>query len=124
MGPEIVEASVNLLELANQLNLAPGSAEAIQVRGTIQDKAPLPPTEEEMIRTVLEARPDVVAYRLGIQSAQANVKLQKANRLQDVGITTPARGDLVPLDYPTVKRFRGRLRELMNLGGVGREAAS
>ena len=45
-----------------------------------------------------------------------------ANRLQAVGMTSPARGDLVTLDYPTVKVFRGRLRALMDLGGVGREA--
>ena len=44
------------------------------------------------------------------------------NRLQAVGKTSATRGDLVALDYPTVKVFRGRLRDLMNLGGVGREA--
>ena len=34
-----------------------------------------------------------------------------ANRLRAVGMTSPARGDLVVLDYPTVKVFRGRLRD-------------
>jgi len=42
-----------------------------------------------------------------------------ANRLLAVGKTSPARGDLVTLDYPTVKVFRGRLRALISLGGVG-----
>ena len=37
-------------------------------------------------------------------------------------MTSPARGDLVTLDYPMTKVFRGRLRALMGLGGVGREA--
>jgi hypothetical protein len=45
-----------------------------------------------------------------------------ARRLQAVGMTSPTCGDLVTLDYPTVKVFRGRLRKLMDLGGVGREA--
>ena len=114
------------IELANQLNLAPESAEQLQIRGTIMDKAPLPPPEEEMIRTVLAARPDVVSYRLGIQSAQANVKLQKANRIQDVyllyqpytlqdntpfGLKSPtswAVGVTVPL--PVFNRNQGAIR--------------
>jgi hypothetical protein len=45
-----------------------------------------------------------------------------ASRLQAVGLTSPMHGDLVALGYPTVKVFRGRLRKLMDLGGVGREA--
>jgi hypothetical protein len=36
-------------------------------------------------------------------------------------MTSPARGDLVVLDYATVKVFRGRLRALMDRGGVGRK---
>jgi len=114
------------IELANQLNLDPGSAEEIQVRGTILDKAPLPPAEDEMIRTVLASRPDVVANRLGISSATANVKLQKANRLQDVyllyqpytlqdntpfGLKSPtswALGVTVPL--PIFNRNQGAIR--------------
>jgi hypothetical protein len=31
-------------------------------------------------------------------------------------MTSPARGDVVVLDYPTLKVFRGRLRALMDLG--------
>ena len=42
-----------------------------------------------------------------------------ANRLRALGKTSPARGDLVVLDYSTVKVFRGRLRALMDRGGVG-----
>ena len=72
------------VELANQLNLDPSVAERILIRGTIQDRSPMPPPEDELIRTVLSVRPDVIAYRLGIQSALANVKYQKTNRLQDV----------------------------------------
>ena len=46
-----------------------------------------------------------------------------AKRLRDVGMTSPARGDLVVLDYPTVKVFRGRLRALMDRGAVGCDAS-
>ena len=46
-----------------------------------------------------------------------------ANRLRAVDMASPARGDLVVLDYATVKVFRGRLRTLMDRGGVGREAS-
>jgi hypothetical protein len=45
------------------------------------------------------------------------------NRLQAVGKASPARGDLVVLDYAKVKVFRGRLRTLMDRGGVGRNAS-
>jgi hypothetical protein len=67
---------------------------------------------------------EVAVFRNAYAHGSRRIDASAANRLQDVGITTPARRDLVPLDYPTVKRLRGRLRELMNLGGVGREAVS
>ena len=44
-----------------------------------------------------------------------------AQRLRAAGMTSPARGDVVVLDYPTLKVFRGRLRALMDLGEIGRE---
>jgi hypothetical protein len=43
-----------------------------------------------------------------------------ANRLRAVGLTSPAQGEIVALDYATLKVFRGRLRSLMDRGGVGR----
>jgi hypothetical protein len=46
-----------------------------------------------------------------------------AKRLRDAGMTSRARGDLVVLDYAMVKVFRGRLRTLMDRGGVGRKAS-
>ena len=46
-----------------------------------------------------------------------------ANRLRTVGITSPARGELVVLDYAMVDVFQGRLRTLMDRGGVGRKAS-
>jgi len=44
-----------------------------------------------------------------------------ANRLRAVGRTKPNAGDVVVLDYPTLRVFRGRLRALMSLGGIGQD---
>jgi len=67
---------------------------------------------------------EVAVFRNAYAHGSRRIDASAANRLRHVGIKTPADGDLVPLDYPTVKQFRGRLRELMNLGGVGRESVS
>src|SRR5439155_13281125 len=52
--------------------------------GSIQDLAPPPPPVEELERMALALRPDVVSYRLGVSTAEANVRLQLANRFPDV----------------------------------------
>lgn len=70
--------------LGTFLNLPPGDAENLQLRGSLDDRAPVPPPLEELIPMALEVRPDVAAFRLGIQSAEANVRLQMANRFSDV----------------------------------------
>jgi cobalt-zinc-cadmium efflux system outer membrane protein len=69
--------------LGMMLNLPPGEAEAIEVRGTIRDQGPPPPPPEEMVRMALQCRPDVVAFRLGLQMARSGVRLAMANRYQD-----------------------------------------
>ena len=51
--------------------------------GTIGDLAPPLDPAADLVRLALSSRPDVMAYRLGITSAQANVGLQRANRFQD-----------------------------------------
>jgi cobalt-zinc-cadmium efflux system outer membrane protein len=66
------------------LNLTPDSAETIDLRGTIVDRAPPPAAENELVQMALALRPDIVSYRLGIQRAQADVKLALANRFSDV----------------------------------------
>jgi cobalt-zinc-cadmium efflux system outer membrane protein len=66
------------------LNIPGPEAEALRIRGSIHDTAPPPPPVDELIKTALECRPDVVAYRLGIARAKAEVKLARANRLSDV----------------------------------------
>jgi cobalt-zinc-cadmium efflux system outer membrane protein len=71
------------LVLGELINLAPEQAERLELRGTIADLAPPPPSEEELIRLALASRPDVAAFRLGVASAEANVGLQRANRFAD-----------------------------------------
>jgi cobalt-zinc-cadmium efflux system outer membrane protein len=71
-------------ELAALLNLPTEQAETIEVRGSIYIQTPPPPPVDEFRRLALEARPDLVAYRLGLKRAEADVGLARANRLQDV----------------------------------------
>ena len=66
------------------LNVPGPQAEALEVRGTIYDPFPPPPPVNELIRLALDGRPDVVAFRLGVQRAEAEVRLAMANRMSDV----------------------------------------
>jgi cobalt-zinc-cadmium efflux system outer membrane protein len=66
------------------LNLPPGTAELIELRGSILDRGPLPPPSEVLQQIALAVRPDIVAYRLGVGRAQADVRLAQANRFQDL----------------------------------------
>ncbi|MGO9913436.1 MAG: TolC family protein [Isosphaeraceae bacterium] len=83
----LLDAEENLRQrkrvLGELLFLAPEQAEQIEVRGTIGDLAPPPPPREELWQIALSCRPDVAAFRLGIEAAQANVRLQLANRFSD-----------------------------------------
>jgi cobalt-zinc-cadmium efflux system outer membrane protein len=66
------------------LNMPGPAAEELQLRGSIRDAGPPPPPIDALTRTALECRPDIVAYRLGIPRADAEVRLAEANRLSDV----------------------------------------
>jgi cobalt-zinc-cadmium efflux system outer membrane protein len=69
--------------LGELLNLSPEESEQIELRGTIGDRGPPPPPREELYPIALSCRPDLAAFQLGIQAAEANVKLQLANRFSD-----------------------------------------
>jgi hypothetical protein len=58
------------------------------------------------------------AYAHGVR----RVDQSAANRLRAAGRTSMGEGDLVTLDYATLTVFRGRLRNLLGLGGIGRGA--
>jgi cobalt-zinc-cadmium efflux system outer membrane protein len=66
------------------LGMTSAQAEALEVRGSLKDTFPPPPTLEEMQRTALAIRPDIASFRLGVSRAEADVKLAKANVLQDI----------------------------------------
>ncbi len=85
---EVNQASQTLARatrsLALRLNVPPSQAESIRVRGLLREVRPLPAPPEELIRVALECRPDLVAYRLAIGRARADVQLAQANRFADI----------------------------------------
>ncbi len=70
--------------LAVLLGYPPEQADALVLRGTIVDAAPTPPPAPELVKLALGHRPDLVAFRLAVRSAAANVNVQKRERLPDV----------------------------------------
>ncbi|HWE35960.1 MAG TPA: TolC family protein, partial [Isosphaeraceae bacterium] len=108
------------------LAIPPEQAERIELRGSLRDATGLVPDRDGLVRLALEARPDLAANRVGIGLAQANVRLQKANRYSDIyllyqpytfqnnaplGLKSPtswALGLTVPL--PIVNRNQGNIR--------------
>lgn len=83
----VLDAEENLRRakrtLAMSLNLPPDQADTLEVRGTLEDRGPTPPPQDELVRIALSCRPDVVAFRLGLLTAQSGVRLARANRYQD-----------------------------------------
>jgi cobalt-zinc-cadmium efflux system outer membrane protein len=69
--------------LGELLFLSPEESEQLELRGTIGDRGPPPPAREELYQIALSCRPDIAAFQLGIQAAEANLKLQRANRFAD-----------------------------------------
>jgi outer membrane protein, heavy metal efflux system len=70
--------------LAVLLNLPPEQTAQLQPHGKLRDLGPFPPPLEELTHLAVERRPDVVAARRGIGRAQAELSLQRANRLDDI----------------------------------------
>lgn len=83
----LAEAEENLQNakrtLAGLLNLPPGEATALELRGSMRDTVTAPPPVEALVQSALETRPDLMAQRLGISRAESDVKLQLANRYAD-----------------------------------------
>lgn len=75
------QAKRNLVLL---LGIPANQADGIELRGTIRDVAPLPPPTGELVQLALCQRPDLVANRLGVRSALANVDVQRRERFPDV----------------------------------------
>lgn len=84
----LAEAEESLREarrsLAPLLNHPANRAEALELRGTIGQRGPSLPPPDALIRLALASRPDLASFRLGIQYAEADVRLAKRERFQDV----------------------------------------
>jgi cobalt-zinc-cadmium efflux system outer membrane protein len=65
------------------LSMPAQEAEALELRGTIAIAAPPLATTDDLVGRALEARPDLMAQRLGTQRAEADVRLARAERLSD-----------------------------------------
>jgi cobalt-zinc-cadmium efflux system outer membrane protein len=70
--------------LALLINVPPEDSENLAPRGRIRVDPPVVPPLDELIRTAIRFRPDLAAARLGINRADAEIGLAKANRIDDV----------------------------------------
>ncbi len=66
------------------LNIPPADVDCLELRGAISGLDVELPALEELLQAALVARPDLNAYRLGVQRAQAEVQLARAERWADV----------------------------------------
>lgn len=72
------------LDLGSLMNLPIQEGLQIKVSGKIDVEPPSLPPVEELRRIALEERPDIVANRLGVSRAYADIRLAKANAYSDV----------------------------------------
>ncbi len=84
----VQQAKAQLLEakhgLAAMLNVPAAEASALELRGMLKDDSPPPLSREELVGMALSRRPDLIAFRFGIQRSQADVRLAKKERIDDV----------------------------------------
>ena len=66
------------------LNIPPKEADQLKLRSFIYDIRPLPTTPDALVETGLNARPDLISYRMGLLRAQADVGNARAQRYSDV----------------------------------------
>ncbi|HZV05136.1 MAG TPA: TolC family protein [Gemmataceae bacterium] len=70
--------------VAALLAIPPEQADSLTVRDALRDRSPPPPGVEALVRLALMVRPDVAAYRLSVERAKAELKLEKSEGLEDV----------------------------------------
>ncbi len=69
--------------LAALLGIPPDEAETFPIRGQLRvEDVQLPPVED-LVTRARACRPDLMAFRLGVNRAHAEVRLARANRLDD-----------------------------------------
>ena len=74
----------SLRTLGRLLAIAPQTAETMPIRGALRDPGMPVPSFEELASLAVSCRPDIVAYRLGVRRAQADVTLAERSRYGDV----------------------------------------
>jgi cobalt-zinc-cadmium efflux system outer membrane protein len=72
--------------LAALLALPADKADELAISGSLDDRSPMPPPVEELIRLALETRPDLAAQRLGIEHDRAIVQVTRAERFDDAAV--------------------------------------
>jgi cobalt-zinc-cadmium efflux system outer membrane protein len=70
--------------LALLLNIPPNEVDCFDVRGALGGDDLELPSLEQLLTLALQVRPDLNAYRLGVQRAENEVQLAKADRFNDV----------------------------------------
>jgi cobalt-zinc-cadmium efflux system outer membrane protein len=69
--------------LAQILNVPRQDALALKIRTDLRNVDSLPQQEEELIETAMNSRPDLIAFRIGIERANAEYLLARRERLSD-----------------------------------------
>jgi cobalt-zinc-cadmium efflux system outer membrane protein len=109
----LAEAEAALLQarrdLAALLAIPRCEADNLQLKGSLHDRSPLPPPVEELVLLALQTRPDLEAFRLSLERAEADLQLTWAERLDDVlvfytpyqGVTSPSQGQQTATGWET-----------------------
>ena len=85
---EAVEAVAKTQEaIAVILNAPPDQAAALQVRDIFRDVREIPEPTEALIKRATDSRPDLVAIKIGVNRANADVTLAKRNAFPDIYAT-------------------------------------
>ncbi|MES1213519.1 MAG: TolC family protein, partial [Singulisphaera sp.] len=84
----VEQATVALREnqhlLALQLAIPLDAADQLQLYASLRDTAPAPPADDELIAMAYGSRPDLAAFRLGVNRARADVQLSEAEKTSDL----------------------------------------
>jgi cobalt-zinc-cadmium efflux system outer membrane protein len=70
--------------LAAMLAIPPEAAGQLEIRGTIRDRAQPPASRDELVQTALAVRPDLAAFRLGIERALADLRVYRKEVFEDI----------------------------------------
>jgi cobalt-zinc-cadmium efflux system outer membrane protein len=59
------------------------ASDSLTLRGSLHDRSPPPPSMEALVQMASMVRPDLNAYRLGVERAKADLKMEKSEGLED-----------------------------------------